>query len=756
MEKYPIDEGSRLKTTGKCQFTSDVRLPGMLVCKALYAAYPHARITRLDTSKAEQIPGVIAVVTHRDLPKDKHFGIVVKDQQIYAIDEVCYIGDMVAAVAAEDEETAIHALQLIDVQYEPLPVVSDPVEAMKEGSPLARFDLKSNILEKHEASFGDIRKAFDDADLIVHGTFRTQSMEHMFMETESIVADWDGNILKLYASGQHPHGDRNEVAAALGLSKEQVRVMYPFVGGGFGGKEDMHIQIHTAALAYKAHRPVRMVRTRHESLFTHTKRPVLITKCEIAARSDGTMLGIRLKIVLDSGPYTNLSGLVTEICVNWGCGPYKVPNTYVEGYCVATNNLISGAFRGFGGPETAYAVEQAVDMLAIRLEMDPIELRIKNAMDQDTPFHTGADLYQEIGYKQTLEVAAQAAQWFDRTRWLERQPAPHLRRGIGVAAIFHEPGMGRLFEDICGVNLELKPDASVLLKTGTVDFGQGAYRAQAIMAATALGVDVEDVQVVLPDTSFSPDASVSSSSRQTYLAGNAILDASRKIRQILFEIASAILEAPPESLELAGKRIWSRDSPERMLELSKVAQIAWETNKPLRAEGLFGTWHPTIPGKEITYPFPNSFYSYATQIAQVLVNIETGQVTVEKVWAAHDVGKAINPNAIEGQIDGGVLMGVGYALYEELQQSGGRLLNDRLSQYVMPLAWEAPEIDHLIVEVAEPTGPFGAKGVGEPATSPTAPAIANAITDAIGVRFYEIPMTPERIWRALDKKQKMN
>ncbi len=749
-ERY-FDEGSLLKTTGKCQFTSDLELPGMLVGKALYAAYPHARITKLDTTKAEQIPGVMAVVTHRDLPKDKRFGTVVKDQQIYAIDEVCYIGDMVAAAAAENEETAVKALKAIEVEYEPLPVVSDPIEAMREDSPLARSDIKSNILEKHEAFFGDINKALSEADVIVSGTFRTHCMEHMFMETESIVSDWDGKTLTLYASGQHPHGDRNEVSEALGLSKEQVQVIYPFVGGGFGGKEDMHIQINVAALAYKAHRPVRMVRSRHESLFTHTKRPAVITECEIAARLDGTMLGIRLKIVLDSGPYTNLAGLVTEIAVNWGCGPYKMPNTYSEGYCVATNNLISGAFRGFGGPEVAYAVEQVVDMLARRLKMDPVELRLKNAMDQGIPFHTGADLYQEIGFKKTIEVASEAARWSDREKWLERRPAPHLRRGIGVASIFHEPGMGRLFEDFCGVNLEMKPDGSLLLKTGTVDFGQGAYRAQAIMAAAAMGIDVQDVQVILPDTSFSPDASVSSSSRQTYLAGNAILDAAQKIRRILFEIASPILEAAPESLVMADKKVWAKDYPEKVLGLPKLAELAWKSDKPLRAEGVFGTWHPTIHGKEIAYPFPNSFYSYATQIAQVLVNLETGQVTVEKVWAAHDVGKAINPTAIEGQIDSGVLMGVGYALFEELQQSHGRLLNDHLSQYVMPMAFEAPEIDHLIVEVAEPTGPFGAKGVGEPATSPTAPAIANAITDAIGVRFYEIPMTPERIWLAISE-----
>lgn len=745
-----LDKGARLKATGSCEYTSDLKLPGMLIGKALYAAHPRARITRLDTSAAESMPGVVAVVTHKDLPKDKHFGTIVHDQPIYAIDEVYYIGDMLAAVAAESEEAAVRALEMIDVQYEPLAGVFDPIEAMQAGAPLARPDLESNILEEHKSTCGDVRAAFGEAEVVVKSTFRTQCMEHMFLETEAVVADWDGELLTMYASGQHPHGDREQVANAMGLSKNQVRVIYPYVGGGFGGKEDMHIQIHTAALAYKACRPVKMVRTRHESLFTHIKRPIVVTRCEIAAQLDGTILGMRMKIVLDSGPYTNLSGIVTHIATHWACGPYTVPNALVEGYCVATNNLISGAFRGFGGPEVAYAVEQVMDMLAERLQMDPLELRLKNAMEQGTKFHTGADIYQEIGFKETIERAAEASSWHERDTWLVKEPAPHLRRGIGMASIFHEPGMGRAFEDRCMVGLEMGPDASLILRTGSVDFGQGAYRAQAIMAAQAMGIAVENVRVVLPDTDVSPDASVTSSSRQTYLAGNAILDAARQIKEILFDIASGVLEAPPEELELADLKVWARGFPDRVLELDKLANMAWQNNRPLRADGLFRTWHPTIPGKEIQYPFPNSFYAYATHIVQVLVNIETGQVTVEKLWAAHDVGKAINLEAVKGQIDGGVLQGVGYALYEELQQKDGRLLNDSLSQYVIPMGWEAPEIEHIIIEVPEPTGPFGAKGVGEPATSPVAPAIANAISDAIGVRLFEIPMTPERIWRALE------
>jgi CO/xanthine dehydrogenase Mo-binding subunit len=741
--------GAQGKVCGESLFTADLHLPEMLIGKGLYSEYPRAKIHSIDTSIAESIDGVFAVITHADLPSAKHFGAIEKDQQILAIDEVFYIGDMIAAVAAESEHIAVRALKSIKVVYEPIPGIFDPVEALNEGAIFARSDLESNVLGHEAISHGDVDKGFALSDVVVAETFRTQSMEHLFLETEAVVADWDGEFLTIYASGQHPHGDRDQVAEALGIPVDNVRVLYPYIGGAFGGKEDMHIQLQTAALAIKAGRSVKMVRSRHESMLTHTKRPGVVTQYEIGASFDGVIQAIRVKIVLDSGPYSNLSPAVMIFAVHMASGPYKIPNAQIDGYCVATNNLITGAFRGFGGPEVAFAQEQCMDLLAEKLGIDPIEIRLKNGMEQGTLLPKGAYIPYDIGLKETIRQAAQAANWSERSKWLEREPAPNLRRGLGVATIMHEIGMGAAYEDISKVIVEMKPDGAVVLSTGSAELGQGTFTAQAIIAAEVLGIEVKEVTINTPDTALAPDASTTSASRSTYMVGNAVYDAAMTIRNTLLEIASNVLEAEPEELAIEDGNVWDPKNPDRVLEISGLAEQAWEMDQSLRVEGTYSMWYPRDPiaGKES--PIPHAVFAYATHIIQVLVDTETGFVTVEKVWAAHDVGKAINPPAIEGQIDGGVLMGIGYALMEELIQEDGRLVNSKLSEYVVPMVGEAPEIEHIIIEVPEPTGPFGAKGVGEPTTTPVAPAIANAVADAIGIRMTEIPMTPERVWRAL-------
>jgi CO/xanthine dehydrogenase Mo-binding subunit len=737
------------KVTGDCLFTSDLNFPDTLVAKGLYPPHARARIIRLDTSAAEKIPGVLAVATHHDLSGSKRFGAEIEDQPVFAIDEICYIGDMVAAVAAVDEATAQLGLQAINVEYEPIPGIFDPVAAIEADAILARADLESNILAHHPITHGDVENAFNEAAAKISGTFRTQCMEHLFLETESVIANWDGSQLTLYVSGQHPHGDQRFVASALGLSDDQVRVIYPYVGGGFGGKEDMHIQIHTASLAIKAGRPVKMVRTRDESFFTHTKRPAIETRVELSAEADGTLSGIRLQIVGDSGPYTNLSSFVMQFAAEMGCGPYKIPNAQIDSYCVATNNLMTGAFRGFGGPEVAYATEQAVDMLAAELGIDPLELRRKNAMEKGTLMPTGALIAAEIGLKDTIIQAAEAAHWADRAEWLDKAPAPHLRRGIGMASIYHESAMGRKYEDSAGAIVEVNANGTVLVYSGSAELGQGAFTTQSVIAAKVLGVDPNDVEIVMPDTDVTLDASVTSSSRATYMVGNAVLDAAQKVRAELQEVAAMLLEVDADEIEFGEGCAWSRNEPQTTLDLARIASDAILSGRTLKKDGSFRMWHaPGLP-EGVEFPYPHNVFSYATQIAQVLVDTGTGHVVVEKIWAAHDVGKAINWEGIKGQIDGGVMMGVGTALSEHLIQKDGHLVNTSLSGYIAPMVTEIPEIDYIIIEVPEPTGPFGARGVGEPATSPVAPAIANAVADALGVRLNEIPMTPDRVWSAI-------
>lgn len=733
------------KVTGRCAFTSDMRLPDMLIAKALYPAYPRARILELDTSAAEAIPGVAAVVTHRDLPDKTHYGILIQDQQIFAINEVCYVGDIIALVAAETKEIAEEAVKAIKVTYEPLPGIFDPMQAFASNDILARDDLESNILAHESVYAGDAAKGFAEADVVVKKSFQTQCIEHLFLETEGVIASWDGTEMTMYISGQDPHGDRNQVAAALGLPINRVRVIYPFVGGGFGGKEEMHVQIQTAVLAMKAQRPVKFIRERKESLFTHIKRAGIHIKFEAGAKADGTLTAMRAQLIGDSGPYSNIFPSVIACAAELASGPYKISNVQFDAYAVATNNLIGGGMRGFGGPEVAFAYEQIIDMLAQELGIDPIAMRLLNGMEKGTTMASGAFIPSEIGFKKTIEEAVASSKWNDRDQWLVKEPAPGVFRGMGVASIWHGMGMGRGIYDHCASTVEMTPDGSVILSTGAVEMGQGTFNAQKIIVAEELGIDPKDIKVNTIDTHMVPAAGPTSASAKTYLVGKAILNATKEIKENLLTLAANVLEADLEELILRDGKVWVDGAPDRFLEISKLAGQAWWMNIRLRVEGFSQMWHLEEPKHQFNASHPHSIFAYATHIAQVLVDTKTGQVTVEKIWAAHDVGRAISRQAVEGQIEGGVTQGLGYALYEELVQDQGQLLSNTLSTYIVPLAPDMPDIVPIIIEVPELTGPYGAKGVGEPPLTPVAPAIANAIADAVGIRMDAIPMTPQRV-----------
>lgn len=739
------------KVTGRAKYTFDLTFPDMLVGKFLYPEYPRARIKRLDTTAAEAIAGVEAVVTHRDLPGEKIYGYIVKDQPVFAIDEVHYVGDIVAAVAAVDEETAEKALAAIEVEYEPLPGIFDPVEAMKEDAILARSDLESNILSHQPVIHGDVEQGFAEADLIVENSYKTGAVDQLFLEPEGTVAAWDGDTLTVYAGGQHPHRDRIQIAEQMGLPANRVRVIYPYVGGGFGGKDELHTQTQVALLAWKTGRPVKLIRNRAESLLTHVKRQTCFIRYKTGVKSDGTITAAETEIIFDAGPYTNASLPVAGFAVEMSSGCYKVPNARLVSYSVATNNLAGGAMRGFGGPEIFFAQEQNLDIVADQLGLDPLELRLKNGMEKDTVMPSGAYIYHEIGLKETMRRAGEAANWTNRQQWLEREPAPHLRRGIGVAAIWHGMSIGRNLMDYGRAALEMAPDGSVVIQSGTAEIGSGSRTAQMMLVADMLGLSLEDIKLTMVDTEVTPDAGPTTASRSTYIVGNALLQGAEIIRNSLLEVAAEALEAAPDDLELADGLITIKGVPpgDRYLPIREAARKAWDTNKPLRGEGHVTLWQPKEPKVPFNYPVPHSIFLYATQIAQVLVDLETGQIKVEKIWAAHNVGKAINRLGILGQIHGGIMQGVGTALLEELRQEEGRLTTPSLESYLLPSTMETPEIESIIVEIPEPTGPAGAVGIGEATLNPTAAAIANAVTDATGVRIWQMPMTPERVLTAL-------
>lgn len=490
--------------SGTAQYTKDLQMPGMLVGKMLYSAEPCARITRLDVAAARAIPGVVAVLTHADIPGENSYLYHEADMPLLAVDRVNYVGDALVALAAVDEETALAALDAIEVEYEPLPGTFDPLEAMKPGSPvvLPGYD---NVIPGARFECGDLEAGFEAADVIVENTFQTQWIEHAFLEPEGALAyvDLDGTMV-VYASNQAPNRDRAQIARSLNLPEHRVRVVTPFVGGAFGAKDEAHVQIHAALLAQAAGKPVRIVRTREESIRTHVKRLPLMVKHRLGATSDGMITALQVEAIGDTGPYENAGRFIMGFAATVANGPYFVPNARIQSVAVRTNNPIGGAMRGFGGPQVNVANEAQMDALAKALGLDPLEVRLRNAIKSGQPVPMGGMVREAGAMKASLEEAAQRIDWHNRHQ-LDRQPAPHLRRGWGLAASWFVIGLGR-GQDNAGVIIEMAPDGTVVLRTGAVEMGQGVYTALAAMAAETLGVDLDSVRVIGPDTDKTLDS----------------------------------------------------------------------------------------------------------------------------------------------------------------------------------------------------------------------------------------------------------
>jgi len=738
------------KVSGEACYTADIKFTNMLIGKLLYAKYPRALIKSIDMSDALSMRGVAAVVTHKDLPKEKYYGRFVKDQPIFVMNEICEIGDIIAAVAAVDEKTADAAIQAIKIEYDLMPGIFDVSEAVNSDAILARSDLKTNILDHITLNHGNVDNGFAEADFIVENTYKTSTVDQAFLECEGTFAHYDGELLTIYAGGQHPYRDWLHISEALGLPANRVKVIYPYIGGGFGGKDELHTQLQTAILAMKCGKPVKLICSRLESFITHPKRNTLVVRYKTGARADGTLTAIEVNAFLDSGPYSNASPGIAYFLTSMACGPYKIPNTKINTYVVATNNLPGGAMRGFGGPEIAFGQEQNIDLLAEKLNIDPLELRLMNGLEKDTEMPNGATFDHQVGFKDTIIQAAKVSNWCERKKWLIRKPMNNLRRGLGVASVWHHVGFGK--NDFAHVTVEMAPDSSVQVLSGTAGIGPGSREVQAIIVSRELGVPIRNIRIAFPQPGVTSDAGSQTASRQVYMIGNAVLDACRKIRRSLLEEAAEDIKEDINTLDIIDGSICKKNDPQhQLLELSYVAKRAWVHNKPLKVEGQSGYGlQQDLEGK--SQQTKSDVYLYATHIVQVLVDIETGQVTVEKIWAAHDVGKTINPRGVNGQIYGGVVQGLGYAVMEELKLDQGYLQSQSLATFQIPTAADIPEIVPIVVEVPEPTGPYGAKGLGEPTLTPVAPAIANAVADAVGIRTFQIPMTSERIWNSLIKR----
>ncbi len=728
------------KVTGKAQYPGDINLPNQCYMKIKFAERPHAIVKRIDTSKAEALEGVIAVFTAKDVPVNE-YGLMEPDQPVlcgpgsskpYA-DRVRFVGDQVAVVVAETPEIAAQARDLIEVEYEDLPVVDDPLAAMQPDAPLVHPERESNVFIEYRIRKGDVEAAFAQADVIVEGEYRTPSQEHAYLQPEAGLGyvDEEGRVTVIVA-GQWTHEDREQIAHALGLPEDQVRVIYPAIGGAFGGREDMSVQIVLALAAWRLHqrgihRPVKVVWSREESIIGHGKRHPFIIRAKWGATKEGKVVAAKMELIADGGAYIYTSTKVLGNAVITCTGPYEIPHVWVDAYGVYTNHVPSAAFRGFGAPQGIFAAEMQMNKLAEALGMDPVELRMRNVLREGSLMSVGTPVPEGVSIAEVLAETARAAGWeegpngwyrpADADRrwpgWVEPAP-PHIKRGVGIAVGFKNVGFSFGFPEHSWAKVELhgaEEIERVVVYQAGAEVGQGAHSVFKQVAAETLGVDPEKITLVVSDTGVTESSGSASASRLTFMAGNAI-----------------------------------KGAAERALE-------KWRNEeRPAVAEYWYHPPKTTPFDPETGYSKPNFTYGYVAAAVALEVDTETGQVYPVEVILGNDVGKAINPREVAGQIEGGVVQALGWVLQENFIQEQGRVLTDRLSTYLIPTTLDIPvRVQPLILEHPDPWGPYGARGMGEMPFLPVAPAVMQAMRQAVGVWYPDFPLIPERVLRGLNR-----
>jgi len=738
--KNCVRRGALERLKGAPVFCADLDLDRPLVLKVLRSSRAHARILGIDTEEVSRMEGVVRVFTAADIPGKNLTGIINRDHPLLAADKVLYEGDAVALVAAETEAAAEEALRTLAVTYEDLPVVMDPEEALKEGAP--RIHEKGNLLFTRKIKRGDVDKAFEDCAVVVEKTYRTSFLEHTYIEPDAGAGyvDEDGTLV-IFASTQNPHYDHSEVASLLGLEDEKVRVVQAATGGGFGSKLDLNVQGFIGLALYHLKRPVRCVYSREESYLSTAKRHPLVVRMKTGADSNGRLLAMKTRIVCDTGAYGSYGIAVASRSAVHATGPYEVPNVEVDALCVYTNKPYAGAMRGFGAPQMAFAAESQMDLIAGELGMDPLEVRRVNALRAGSTTGTGQTLHASVGIGECLEaVRPHYVGAMERLRSAPRSSSR--KRGVGLGAMWY--GIGNTgVQNPSTAQIEVDLEGRVTVYTGCADIGQGSTTVLAQIAGETLGVSPDAIRTVVGDTALTTNAGATSASRQTYISGNAVKDAADQLADLLLTEGVDLLKRPKESLILDSGLIRDAGDPEKSIPMTRAVRRAHKKGLPLKWQGYFDpVTEPLDP--ETGQGVPYATYAFACHCAEVTVDIHTGEVEVNRIVAAHDVGKAIYPEGVVGQICGGVAMGMGFALMEEYVPGETRSMND----YTIPTCSDMPEVVPIIVESSEPTGPYGAKGVGEPALIPTAPAILNAVAHALGERVYSLPANLERVLEA--------
>jgi len=733
------------KVTGRAMYIDDLKFSDVLYGKILRSPHAHAKIKRIDTSKAEALLGVRAVVTGKDAPF--RGGEAIRDQPFLAVGKVRCVGEVVAAVAADTKEIAEHAIGLIVVEYEPLAAVLDVMEAVKPSAPLIHEEMHAyahmpvvtvvphtNICAKFEFKQGDVEKGFRESDYVFEDTFRFPTGHHCQIEPFGAVAQVSVNgKITIWVANDAPHRLRKDIADAMGIPFENLRVICPpFMGGGFGGKGGLKVETVCIALAMHTNgRPVKIILDREEVFMASLMKHAAVATVKTGVKKDGKIVATHAKLYYDTGAYAEKGPTVTLHGCESGVGPYKVPNTLVEGYTVYTNNPVAGALRGYGLPQSSWAHESMIDMIADKLGIDQIEMRLKNALEEGSINPTRGDILTSVGLKECITKAAEAIEW--------NKPRP-LNRGVGIACEYKAtktPSGSSAF-------VKVEQDGSASVITSAVEVGQGIKTILAQIASEELGIPMDRVIVTSPDTDYTPWDASTTASRATFHMGNAVRNAAKDAKVQILALAAAALSVSAEDLEVSNGEIRLKGGDKKMT-VAEAIRGKWKSGLTVLGRG---TYYPEIKGT--MFSARSIFYMYAAQAVDLEVDPKTGKIKVHKVAAAHDVGKALNPMAVEGQIEGGVVQGLGTGLWEEvLYDENGKMLNPNFRDYRVPTAVDAPEIIPIIVEATHEEGPFGAKGIGEMTLVSTPTAVGNAIYNATGIRLKELPATPERLLKYL-------
>jgi CO/xanthine dehydrogenase Mo-binding subunit len=755
---------AREKITGRAEYSDDLSLPGMLHAAVQQSPYAHARIVSCDVSAALEVPGVVSAFTGDDIGYH-YIGPFVHDETAIAKGKVRYIGEPVAAVAAIDQETARRAVALIDIEYEELPAVLSIDEAMAENAPLVHDNFEDlvrtyeadhapNVMSVMQVEEGDVEAAWAACDVIVEGEYETQAQCHTYMEPCSALADIDSNgKVTVWSGNQSVFHLQANIAQSLDMPMSKVRCVTPRVGGAFGGKMEQTIQPIVVGLTRKANRPVKLTLSREQDFEMIRSRHPSKVWMKTGAMKDGTLVARKVDIRLDAGAYGDDSPGVAGICALFCRGPYHIENVSVESRAVYTNKLRAGAFRGFGGPQVAIAGETQIDEIAEKIGMDPIDLRLKNAARPDEEWLAGMVL-SKSAMAECLTRVRDASDWAKR-RDAAAAPGPNgKRRSIGIACLPHISGILT-----SGAIIRILEDGTAVLNTGAVDNGQGSDTVLVQMCAGALGIEVDQISLATPDTDSSPYNWGTTASRVTYMTGRAVVGAANSVIDQLKQRAASMMECAPEDLEMRpGGFIGIKGVPDAQVTFRDISGFShWVEGGP-----VIGTDSLAFDGENFDpkrgfikgFPFGKvGAWIFAAQAVEIEIDEATGKITPLEVWSAHDIGKAINPASVAGQVEGGVVQGIGYALYEEMVWDTGRLANPSLMDYKIAGTMDAPpKINTILIEEPDETGPFGAKGIGEPPIVGIAPAIANALSHATGIRLKRLPMTPESVLNALEGK----